>query len=86
MNNMNSHLLTGGQNDDCRRYDFCHMLASVSHILHRHVAYAGVDHSAVHTRCLFGVLLAGYVQFDAQPHCVLLDELQVNLIAYLSSI
>lgn len=68
----------GGKDDDRRSDDFRHLLATVSHLLHRNVAHARADHRTVHTRRVLSVLLAGYVQFHAQPDRVLLDELQVS--------
>lgn len=77
--NITARFLTAGGKDDDRRGDhFRHLLATVSYLLHRNVAHARADHRAVHTRRVLGVLLAGHVQFHAQPDRVLLDELQVS--------
>jgi hypothetical protein len=59
------NLSAGGENDDRSGDDFRHMLAAVSYILHRHLSHAGIDHGAIHTRRVLGVLLASNVQFHA---------------------
>jgi len=36
-------LFEGRENDDRRRDDFRHLLATIPHLLHRHISYAGIN-------------------------------------------